>query len=145
MQSRQLNSLNASGNHLPQLPISRDKFNKLDFRSGSLFGRPTTGAPPTATLPKVWCDGSPPGNQQNYPKPTKQQHPPSTNFVWATATSDPTLYDYPIMTLQDANVQNQFKLPNTFYLVVQFIGRKEKELELQEKQQCKAYCLRKRV
>ena len=61
------------------------------------------------------------------------------------ATSDPTLYDYPIMTLQDANVQNQFRLPNTFFLVVHYIGSKEKELEFQEKQQCKGYCLLQRV
>ena len=94
VQSRQLNSLDAQGNHSPQLPISRDNFNKLDSRNGNQCGRPTTGAPPTATFQDVWLYEFPPGNQQNYPKPTKQQPAPSTNFVWARVTSDPTSYDY---------------------------------------------------
>ena len=61
------------------------------------------------------------------------------------ATFHPTLYDYPITTLQDANALNQFKQPNTFYLVVHYIGRIGKELEFQDKQQYKAYCLLHRV
>ena len=71
MQSRQLNSLNTQSNHTPQLPISRGKFSKLDYRNGNICGRLTTGASPTAKLQKVWRNGFPPSNQQNYPKPTK--------------------------------------------------------------------------
>ena len=145
VQSRQLNLLDAQGNHSPQLPISRDKFKKLDSRTGNQFGRPTTGAPPTATFQNVQLYGFLPRNQDNYRKPSEQQPPPSTNFVWAMVTSDPNSYDYPNMTPQDANVQNQFKPPNTFYLVVHYIGRKGKELEFKEKQQYKAYCSLQRV
>ena len=135
----------AQGNHSPQLPTLRDKFNKLDFRSGNLFGKPTTGAPPTATLQKGCHCGFRPGNQQNSQEPTKQQPPPYTNFDWDMVTSDPTSYDYQITTLQDANVLNHSKPPNTFYLDVLYTERKGKELELREKQHFKAYCLLQRV
>ena len=56
------------------------------------------------------------------------------------ATSDPTSHDYQITTAQDASVLNQFKPPNTFYLVALYIKQKGKELELEEKQHYKAYC-----
>ena len=145
VQSRQLNSHNNQDNRSHQLRTSRDKFNKPDYRNGKLSGRPTTGAPPTTAMPKVWHYGFLPGNQQNSLKPTKQQPLPSINYVWEMATSDPTSQDYQIMTPHDASVLNQCKPPNTFYLVVLCIKKKGKELELEEKQHYKAYCLLQRV
>ena len=98
VQRKQPNSHNAHGNYSPQLPNSRDKFKKLDFRSGNLFDKPTTGAAPTATWQKGCHYGFQHGNQQNSLEPSKQQLPPSTNFDWDMATTDPTSYDYQIMT-----------------------------------------------
>ena len=129
VQRKQPNSHNTQGNHSLQLPTSRDKFNKLDFRSGNLFGKTTTGAPPTVTLQKGYHCGFLPGNQQNSQKPTKQQPPPSTNYDWDMVISDPTSYDCRITTPQDAYVLNPSKPPNTFCLDVLYIERKGKEPE----------------
>ena len=141
VQSKQLHSHNDQDYHLHQLPISRDKFNKLDYRSGNLSGRPTRGAPPNAALLKGCHYGFLPGNQQNSPRPTKQRPPPSINYDLDMVTSDLTSHDYQITTPPDASVLNQFKQLNTFYLVVLCIKRKGKELELGEKQHYKAYSL----
>ena len=145
VQSRQLNSHKEQDNHSHQLPISRNKFNMLDYRNGNLSGRPTTVAPPTAALLKEWYYGFLPGNHQIFLKPTKQQPPPSINYIWNMATSDPTSHDYQITTPHDASILNHFKPPNTFYLVVLYIKQRGKELELEEKQHYKAYYLLQRV
>ena len=145
VESRQLNSHHEQDNHSHQLPIARDKCNKLDYRNGNLSGRPTTGAPPTAALLKDWHYRFLPGNQQTTLKPTKQQPPLSINYDWDIATSDPSSHDYQITTPQDASVLNQFKPPNTFYLVALYIKQTGKELELEEKQYYKSYCLLQRV
>ena len=67
------------------------------------------------------------------------------NYVWDMATSNPTTHDYQIMTPQDASVLTHIQSSNTFYLVVLYIKRKGKELELEKKHYYKAYCLLQRV
>ena len=84
VERKQPNSHNAQGNHLPQLPTLRDKFNNLDFRSGNQFGRPTTGAPLLQHCKRVAAIGShletnkTPSNRLS----NSHNHPPTSTATW---------------------------------------------------------------
>ena len=108
MQSEQQNSPNDQDNPSHQLPILRDKFNMPGRGSGNLPGRLTAVALPTVALLGDCHCGALPGNQQNFPTPTKRQPPPFTNYDWDMATLGPTSYGCPTTTQPDASAQNQF-------------------------------------